>query len=299
MQTNQTSNNVCINGYPYTDEFSYREEEKPKTIQNTHKGDPDTISAATNKETSKTPLTKKREFGKKINTEKKTEVIQHTSAKEVDTISSVEKKEVDNAAAATKTALNKAREIKDDTEVFKKSVAKTLNSDKRPNIKKCLENKEKLEEGQVKADTIRANSTDCSGFIKMIYEDNPKFINSAIQKGNTNLSEEYKNDSTGFNTRYRGAELLRRGTEEVSKENVKEGDLIFFKDIQKEGRLTDYATHIGIVSKVETGKDNKPIIHFIHKSTNGGVVESSLESRARVNQDIKYKDLSPTFGRVN
>ncbi|MCX7959456.1 MAG: C40 family peptidase, partial [Deltaproteobacteria bacterium] len=156
---------------------------------------------------------------------------------------------------------------------------------------------------------IRANNTDCSGFIKMIYEESGKSLLPVIQAEEKKLMEKYGPHSKEFQTLDRGAELLRRAAEPVSPENIKEGDLVFFKDIKNikkdrtkdippDAELTEYATHVGIVSKVDTNKNGEKKISFIHKSTNGGVVESELDSRARTNCKIFYKDLNPSFGRI-
>jgi len=300
MQTNRISDSVCINGYPYIDEFSYPIEEKANhrsEITNTlNKEAKDTISSEGNKRVNKGSVANIRHRDKRSDANGK---VHNKPSQMVDTISVVNIKNSDNSETATRKALDKAREIKENTDFLKEFVAKESNSKTRPNIKECLNNTEALKNEKIKEETIRANNTDCSGFIKLIYKDNPKFIDTALKNGQDSLSSEYKGDRAGFQLRLRGAELIRRGTEEVKETEVKEGDLIFFKDIKEGGRLTDYATHIGIVSKVDRDKDDKQIIHFIHKSTNGGVVESTLDSKARVNQNIRYRDLSPTYGRVN
>lgn len=53
----------------------------------------------------------------------------------------------------------------------------------------------------------------------------------------------------------------------VSKNEIKEGDLLFFATSKKKRKIT----HVGLVTKVQGGK-----ITFIHASTSKGVTESSL-----------------------
>ncbi len=211
--------------------------------------------------------------------------------------------------------LSLAKTIKMKTEKFKQDhydeafELKGTNQ-KRPNIKNYLQVAEKLQKKDIEVDEkfLRANSTDCSGFIKMLYEKSGMSLQPKMQAEEKKLMDTYGSKSERFRELDRGAELLRRASEPVDPDNVKPGDLIFFKEVKTlkkdrqngappELQLTDYATHIGIVSEITSDKNGRQI-SFIHKSTNGGVVESKLDSPARAGHRINYSDLNPTFGRI-
>lgn len=214
----------------------------------------------------------------------------------------------------TESVLDKAKCIEKKTTQFKNdyyqdALKKKGQDASKPNIKNYIEVARELKNKGEEIDDsiILANSTDCSGFIKMIYAESGKDLLPLINEEEKKMAEIYGPKSSEFIKRDRGAELLRRAATPVSLNEVKPGDLVFFKEIEdnqgksgnKSGiKLTDYATHIGMVSRKEKDKDGNEVIYFIHKSTNGGVVESTLNSRARVNQKINYKDLDPTFGRI-
>ncbi|MCX7943970.1 MAG: C40 family peptidase [Deltaproteobacteria bacterium] len=185
------------------------------------------------------------------------------------------------------------------------------NQSKRPTIKDFIKVAEGLKYDGKAVDEmmIRANKTDCSGFIRMIYEESGKSLLLIMQREQKKLADMYGLNSEEFKSYSRGAELIRRAAKPVTVDEVRPGDLVFFKEIKSLKRdrikdtppdveLTDYATHIGIVSKVDIDGDGKRQISFIHKSTHGGVVESLLNSNARTTSKIYYSDLNPSFGRI-
>lgn len=253
----------------------------------------------------------------------KAETVQYQNRKEIhnDSIKSHTNK-IDHLSPSTKSrdinekALNLAKSISNQTKLFKEKYYDDAydlkdQNQKHPNIKNYLQVANKLKETGLEVDQlfIKANSTDCSGFIKMIYEESGKPLQPKIEEEEKKLKSTYGAGSERFKELDRGAELLRRGSSYVNPEDVKPGDLIFFKDVKTSSKverkdsssnlsLTDYATHVGIVSKVTYDKNGDKSIFFIHKSTNGGVVESSLNSNARTNNKITYSDLNPTFGRI-
>ncbi|MGC9043434.1 MAG: hypothetical protein ACP5KG_06215 [Myxococcota bacterium] len=214
--------------------------------------------------------------------------------------------------------LKKAKDIVTKTSDFKKKYSegaarKKGSSEGKPNIKDYMAVVSDLRRDGVEVDDtmVRANSTDCSGFIKMIYSESGRDLMPLMKVEEKKLKAVYGDRSKEFIKRDRGAELLRRASTSVNPGEVVPGDLVFFKEVEKieikkgekekqevELKLTDYATHIGIVSRKEKDKDGNDVIYFIHKSTNGGVIESPLDSRARMGQKINYKDLNPTFGRI-
>ncbi len=272
METQKTQN-ICANSYLYDEQFTENILQPQSTKQ--------------------VPLP--------IISNMKPESIKKSDNKSVDSIQSENKKtRTDN------TVLEKARDICKETENIKRNTAQLLGKNGKASIKEVLSNQDKINEAGIKIDkdVLTANQTDCSGFVKMMFEKGSKPISNVISNGEKDLVNQYGVKSKDFSIRFRGAELLRRGSEKIDINNIKEGDLIFFKNIEKskdnskKDVLTDYATHVGIVSRVDKSDHNTTKIHFIHKSTNGGVIESSIEDKARINQNIYYKDLDPTFGRI-
>ncbi len=277
MSTNVT-NNICINRYPY-------EEQYPQTINEP------TISKETN---CKLKMDKGSVTSNDHITQNKAEDVDSVTLNKTDTKS--HKTPVDIAKSAVEDT-SKMKDLihkkgKYTEEKGKKKIENYLAS-----ANNLISDIKDSEEKEILQNAIKYNSTDCSGFIKMISRESGRPLLSILKNGEENLKNSYKTGTDGYRKRYRGAELLRRGTNEVKKEDVKTGDLIFFKDIDG-SKTTDYATHVGIISKVKKDINGKTTIHFIHKSTNGGVIESTLNSKARMNQNVTYNDLNPTFGRI-
>lgn len=282
MSTNVT-NNICINRYPY-------EEQYPQTI----------YEPAISKETNHTLKMDKGSVTSNARiTQNKAEDADSVTLNKTDTKS--QKTPIDIAKSAAedtskmKDLIHKKGKYTNDTS--KKKIENYLAS-----ANDLISNIKDSNEKEILQNAIKYNSTDCSGFIKMISRESGRPLLSVLKNGEESLKNSYKTGTDGFRKRYRGAELLRRGTNDVKKDDVKTGDLIFFKEIEDENingfKTTDYATHVGIISKVEKDINGETRIHFIHKSTNGGVIESTLNSKARMNLNVTYNDLNPTFGRI-
>lgn len=93
------------------------------------------------------------------------------------------------------------------------------------------------------ADDVIGGKADCSGFTQYVFKTN------GIDIGRTTASQ------------------WTSGGTKVSKENLKEGDLVFFHSTYNSGYV-DNVSHVGIYA----GNGN-----FIHCSSSGGVIESSLD----------------------